>query len=541
MCQNSKCPICNAKGGLLCGACREVSYCSKEHQREHWKIHKTACHPYEVKRSPDLGRYLTCKRDIEIHGTILTELPLVFGPKFSSPTPQCLGCYQPLDLDNIEARCPKCNWPACSADCPGLTHRHHHLQECLVFSLNTDTDELGYYYEAVTPLRCLLLQKRNPKKWDELMSMESHIKKRGKDSDVYEETDQIAQYLVNNFLCKLDHSILPKMSVEIIHVICGILEVNAMDIGTGNGELSALYPNACLMEHSCIPNTRYMIQLEDFKITVLSSQNLKKGDHVATMYTHMLWGTAARLEHLKNTKYFVCKCKRCQDPTELGTNLSTLKCIGTSPDDINTPCTGLILPQNSVDDNSDWKCTQCPVILTGRHVADLMSRIAADVDATLESPSVKKLQDFLLKLEKLVHKNHYHCFMLKHSLVQLLGREDGYTHDKMSNEDLQKKIDMCKDLLDVSSTLDVENTRVVLYNAVILLELFLTMFEQYNRTKGKLEKSKLLEEGKAHLENCIYILRFEPLSSSGSRIANVCKGHLFRIKNELKKYEVIEL
>jgi len=38
-----KCPVCSIEGTKLCGGCRQVAYCSKEHQLEHWKIHKSQC------------------------------------------------------------------------------------------------------------------------------------------------------------------------------------------------------------------------------------------------------------------------------------------------------------------------------------------------------------------------------------------------------------------------------------------------------------------------------------------------------------------
>lgn len=44
------------------------------------------------------------------------------------------------------------------------------------------------------------------------------------------------------------------------------------------------------------------------------------------MYTNALWGTQARRAHIMSTKYFQCKCKRCSDATELGTNFSTIVC-----------------------------------------------------------------------------------------------------------------------------------------------------------------------------------------------------------------------
>ncbi|CAN0282783.1 unnamed protein product, partial [Ectocarpus sp. 12 AP-2014] len=39
-----KCAKCGIGGkSLQCTRCRKVSYCSKECQRQHWKIHKAAC------------------------------------------------------------------------------------------------------------------------------------------------------------------------------------------------------------------------------------------------------------------------------------------------------------------------------------------------------------------------------------------------------------------------------------------------------------------------------------------------------------------
>lgn len=39
------CPVqgCDQPGPKVCGGCGEVGYCSKEHQRDHWKTHKTVC------------------------------------------------------------------------------------------------------------------------------------------------------------------------------------------------------------------------------------------------------------------------------------------------------------------------------------------------------------------------------------------------------------------------------------------------------------------------------------------------------------------
>src|SRR5262245_62066826 len=45
--QEKRCGFCNkaAESFKLCARCKAVGYCSKEHQRSHWKEHKKSCKP----------------------------------------------------------------------------------------------------------------------------------------------------------------------------------------------------------------------------------------------------------------------------------------------------------------------------------------------------------------------------------------------------------------------------------------------------------------------------------------------------------------
>jgi len=44
----SHCAFCGNSASSKCGACTLVVYCSKEHQKAHWKQHKNECASYEV-------------------------------------------------------------------------------------------------------------------------------------------------------------------------------------------------------------------------------------------------------------------------------------------------------------------------------------------------------------------------------------------------------------------------------------------------------------------------------------------------------------
>lgn len=58
-----------------------------------------------------------------------------------------------------------------------------------------------------------------------------------------------------------------------------------------------------------------------------STVPIKKGEQHYTTYTYTLNGTAERQKHLRAGKFFICRCERCLDPTELGTHFSSLKCL----------------------------------------------------------------------------------------------------------------------------------------------------------------------------------------------------------------------
>ncbi|KAG8314263.1 hypothetical protein J6590_096707 [Homalodisca vitripennis] len=87
--------------------------------------------------------------------------------------------------------------------------------------------------------------------------------------------------------------------------------------------------------------------------------------------TRSLWstwhGTRSRREHLKQCKFFDCECKRCQDPTELGTHVSSLRCECGS---------GHLVPTEPLSLDSTWRCDndQCHASLAATEVDTVVTR-----------------------------------------------------------------------------------------------------------------------------------------------------------------------
>lgn len=324
-----------------------------------------------------------------------------------------------------------------------------------------------------------------------------------------EADDRIVSYLMNNFWSALDdvekqlgNKIVEQRDKKILHRICGIMEVNALNINLGyddRHEVSALFENACILEHSCLPNCYYTFDTQrQGKITMRAGRDIKKGEHLSIMYTHMLWGTQLREEHLLTNKYFVCKCERCLDRTEMGTNISALKCIG----DIGKDCGGTLLPKNPTDIATDWFCERCNVCIANEQIEIVLTNIEQEVDDLL-MPSVSRLdpkaitpesfERLIKRLEHFLHENHYHIIALKHTLIQLYGHRPNYELKNLSDDILQRKITMCHQLLDILDRIDPCTIRLTLYTAVILYELHLAILEE-NRRKHQSNSSEIDED-----------------------------------------------
>jgi hypothetical protein len=88
---------------------------------------------------------------------------------------------------------------------------------------------------------------------------------------------------VNNikiFQEKTGKKLIPDAEKNILHKICGIIEVNAMTVNLSNGsDLMALYSTARFLAHSCMPNCYYTFDNSNgFKICLQAARAIKKGE-----------------------------------------------------------------------------------------------------------------------------------------------------------------------------------------------------------------------------------------------------------------------
>lgn len=86
--------------------------------------------------------------------------------------------------------------------------------------------------------------------------------------------ENIIKPLVGEYLSEIDCDVLGNVSAEVIHRLCGVLDVNALEVRIGNCELISLYPTAYLMAHSCLPNTKHTFS--DMRIALSATSKISK-------------------------------------------------------------------------------------------------------------------------------------------------------------------------------------------------------------------------------------------------------------------------
>ncbi|KAJ0174415.1 hypothetical protein K1T71_009523 [Dendrolimus kikuchii] len=482
-------------------------------------LQETLC--YEIKRSDIMGRYVVATRDIRAGEVIIEEPALAVGPCTGCGL-ICIGCYRELDDNNL-AKCQGCKWPMCSSKCPGQGKcTGHSTYECETLKKAipdyANLEDLRDSYQALMPLRCLLLKKADPVKWALISGMEAHNEVRKARGDIWPNNEKNVVQRIKKWGFDYDP--------EEIHTICGILEVNAFEVGGSGANARALYDKAYLLAHDCTPSTTHTDaeRAAGRPLTIRASIAHKTGDLISLCYAYTLQGTLKRREHIKHSKFFDCSCKRCSDPTELGTFASAFRC---------PKCAGRVLSTDPLDPNATWKCIDngCVYTMPAPAVQLLLKRLTDEFEV-IDANDVPGFENFLHKYRNVLHSTHYLCLSAKHSLSQLYGKVVDYMIHQMPETELNRKIDICRDLMTVFDVIEPGYSRlrgVTLYELHAPLMILTTRdFEKKAISKESL-RTRLKEIVNCLTESAL-ILGFEPSQSSEGLMASAARDALKKIR-----------
>ncbi|XP_073992221.1 SET domain-containing protein SmydA-8-like [Rhodnius prolixus] len=481
-----------------------------------------------VKKNNKVGRYCTAACHLSAGEAIFCEEAFSVGPKSGSPL-LCLGCHKALDEVKT---CNKCRWPVCNEECS--KQEIHSKNECAIFSsvgvkFNLDGDASAQL-ECITVLRTLLESERDATRWnDEVVVLEDHTNDRKARPEFWSaEQINVVDFLYEK--CKLRS----RFKKDTIQKVCGILEVNCFEVITEEySSIRGLYPKLAIMSHNCVANTTHSKILNEHKMIVRTTVAVKEGDELYSSYTRSTESTLLRRVKLWDSKFFHCQCQRCSDPTELGTHLNTLKC---------TKCdNGLIFSADPLDNDAPWNCNLCDNAITAAGVQKVYKVVQDELEELEQIPfgpeKIEAAEKRLKQYKSFLHPRHAFKLALWHELMLLYGRAEGYSLDMLPDILLERKAEMCRNLLQTYDVIEPGYTRV---RGVTLYELHVALL-LYNRSqyeyrvltldKFKAEMKKVADI----LEESGKILSLEPEGSQEFTIGLSALNSVAQLRESVEK------
>lgn len=106
--------------------------------------------------------------------------------------------------------------------------------------------------------------------------------------------------------------------------------------------------------------------------------------------------TLLRREKLLQDLGIDCRCRRCKDPTELGTFISAVRC---EENLTQKACAGHYVPLNPLNDKTKWKCTikSCTSFKTSQDIHNLIKNLEDELPAVVNGRAdevLKQLKAF---------------------------------------------------------------------------------------------------------------------------------------------------
>ena len=323
------CFLCTNPPVGKCDSCDFGEYCSQEH----YEVHKTKdgfCQPFRMRYKNGKGRCLETTRNVKAFEIVLQDTWGIWGTDNNSNT-YCLACL--ANVEDVTSTCSECNLPMCdNVEC---RNSEIHQLECEILR-NHKPEKLAVknghpVYALIAPLRIFRYikdasnrQMKAPRKFDDIMSLESHLEERRRDQDNWNRVRcEVLPILKCCNLAMKDIEIIEKI-LAIVHTNCVGLLPKLEHYGASRGY--AVFPYFSIINHSCIANCRYIVGGDNTSISVRATRSIPKGDEVSIQYLGVRVGNIARKTFFENQWKFICHCNRCLDPTEFGSYLQAIKC-----------------------------------------------------------------------------------------------------------------------------------------------------------------------------------------------------------------------
>ena len=238
-----------------------------------------------------------------------------------------------------------------------------------------------------------------------------------------------------------------------ILTMIGIMTTNGLDIslGKGYGELMGFYPVFSNLNHSCLANAK-PVKKRDHTVEVRAKRGIRAGEEICIQYLLDTQPTRLRRQLIARKWLFLCSCGRCSDRTEAGTFLDGLQCQARS-------CQGRVLPVSPLETKTQYSCDQCQAETSHTEVDTILHQAESEACKRVGAErAIQHMESVIEKYGDILLETNYVMTNIKMKLGCLYGNlPPSSVLAKMSPEELQRKLDYCKQGLAIINTLDEGN------------------------------------------------------------------------------------
>jgi len=307
-----------------------------------------------VKKTPDKGRVLIATEEL-VPGEIIFKEQAFIAASWDEDT--CISCL----VSHPSSICLKAK---SSIPVGILDHLPHLESEMEAIDGIEDIDK------ARILLKCFALYshnhsstgKTNIQKLDDLIEELT-----GANMERYRKTAS------SLFQTEVKRVIPPELPVEKLAKLIAILNTNCHTLE--NVEGCALFPSACLCEHSCVANANFSTSADILTLTAI--KKIEPGQSITLDYgENALFPTEERQLEMRATYGFDCVCPGC-------TSLPDLTRPFVCPRDTSH----VVYPRGGGLAGNDWQCSTCSYILSSKEVAGCLAQervLHEDPPTTLE-------------------------------------------------------------------------------------------------------------------------------------------------------------
>lgn len=184
------------------------------------------------------------------------------------------------------------------------------------------------------------------------------------------------------------------------------------------------------------------------------------------------------------------------------------------------------------DEDSSWNCRACGSITSGEEARQIVAALQSEVNGVqsleMGAKRLEEAERLLRKYKSLLHPSHYIATGLRQLLIEMYGRVRGYEMVQLTDELLERKAELCREVLRVLNIFEPGLSRaraMNLYELHVPLVLLAKNGFIANKLSGAELRARLVEAIDL-LRECVEILEHEDAGSQEGILCVVARQAL---------------